>query len=101
MDAGVVAQAILRGVQTATLSTPLRCVTNITLVLIDEDVWSLFEEEALQVFPTYAAERGELSETAFFFWRLLCIVLLGCRSVLPSLSHVFSLFTCVQPLQQS
>ncbi|XP_035004639.2 protein mono-ADP-ribosyltransferase PARP15 [Hippoglossus stenolepis] len=57
MGAGVVAQAILRGVKTAASSTPLRCVTDIRLVLIDEKVFLLFKEEALQVFSTDVVDR--------------------------------------------
>ena len=67
MSAGVVAQAILRGVKTAASSTSLRCITDIRLVLIDDIVFLLFKEEAFQVFSTDVVDRGELSETAFYF----------------------------------
>ncbi|XP_034424676.1 protein mono-ADP-ribosyltransferase PARP14-like [Hippoglossus hippoglossus] len=60
MGAGVVAQAILRGVKTAASSTPLRCVTDIRLVLIDDEVFLLFKEEALQVFSTDVVDRVSL-----------------------------------------
>ncbi|CAB1451418.1 unnamed protein product [Pleuronectes platessa] len=60
MDAGVVAQAILRGVKTAASSTPLRCVTDIRLILIDDIVFLLFKEEALKVFSTDVVDRVSL-----------------------------------------
>ncbi|XP_053272661.1 protein mono-ADP-ribosyltransferase PARP14 [Pleuronectes platessa] len=60
MDAGVVAQAILRGVKTAASSTPLRCVTDIRLILIDNIVFLLFKEEALKVFSTDVVDRVSL-----------------------------------------
>ncbi|XP_033181608.1 protein mono-ADP-ribosyltransferase PARP14-like isoform X2 [Mastacembelus armatus] len=60
MDPGVVASAILRGVRTATSSTPLYCLTDIHLVLIKINVFLAFKEEAMQVFTTPAVNRVSL-----------------------------------------
>ncbi|XP_045919832.1 protein mono-ADP-ribosyltransferase PARP14 [Micropterus dolomieu] len=57
LDPGVVAGAILRGVKTATSSTPLYCLTNIRLVLIKIKVFLKFKEEAMQMFPTAGINR--------------------------------------------
>uniref|UniRef100_UPI0009B33F1D poly [ADP-ribose] polymerase 15-like n=1 Tax=Monopterus albus TaxID=43700 RepID=UPI0009B33F1D len=57
MDPGVVARAILRGVRTATLSTPLHSLTDIRLVLIKINVFLAFKVEAMQVFSTAVINR--------------------------------------------
>nr|XP_019950902.1 PREDICTED: poly [ADP-ribose] polymerase 14-like [Paralichthys olivaceus] len=57
MDAAVVAQAILQGVKTAASLAPLRCVTDIRLILIKIKVFLPFKEEATQVFPTDVLNR--------------------------------------------
>ncbi|XP_071316077.1 protein mono-ADP-ribosyltransferase PARP14-like [Trachinotus anak] len=51
LDPGVVARAILRGVNTATSSTSLHSLTNIRLVLIKIEVFLAFKHRASQVFP--------------------------------------------------
>ncbi|XP_053272435.1 protein mono-ADP-ribosyltransferase PARP14 isoform X2 [Pleuronectes platessa] len=60
MNAGVVAQAILQGVKTAASSTPLRCVTDIRLVLFDKTFFLLFKEEALKVFSIDVVDKVSL-----------------------------------------
>ncbi|XP_068584429.1 protein mono-ADP-ribosyltransferase PARP14-like [Cebidichthys violaceus] len=57
LDPGVVAGAILRGVMAATSSTPLHCLTNIRIVLIQIKVFLAFKEEAMQMFPTAVVNR--------------------------------------------
>ncbi len=59
MDPGVVAGAILRGVKTATSSTPLYCLTNIRLILFKINVFLAFKEEAMQMFSTAVIKRGD------------------------------------------
>ncbi|XP_029382789.1 protein mono-ADP-ribosyltransferase PARP14-like [Echeneis naucrates] len=50
----VVAEAILRGIQTATSSTSLRSLANIRLVLIEIEVFLAFKGQASQAFPCSA-----------------------------------------------
>lgn len=50
LDPGVVAGAILRGIKTATSSTPFYSLTNIRLVLIKINVFLEFKKEAMQTF---------------------------------------------------
>ncbi|XP_037614203.1 protein mono-ADP-ribosyltransferase PARP14-like [Sebastes umbrosus] len=57
LDAGVVAGAILRGVEAAMSSTPPYCLTDIRLVLIKIDVFLAFKEEAMQMFSIAAIKR--------------------------------------------
>lgn len=57
LDPGVVAAAILRGVERATSSTPNSCLADIRLVLRKIDVFLEFREKAMQVFPTAAVNR--------------------------------------------
>ncbi|XP_068584244.1 uncharacterized protein [Cebidichthys violaceus] len=57
LDPGVVAGAILRGVMGATSSTPLHCLTNIRIVLIQIKVFLAFKEEAMQMFPIAVVNR--------------------------------------------
>ncbi|GLD53861.1 poly [ADP-ribose] [Lates japonicus] len=57
MDPGVVASAILRGVNTATSSAPLYYLTDIRLVLIKINVFLEFKEEATQMFSTAVVNR--------------------------------------------
>lgn len=59
MDPGVVASAILRGVNTATSSAPLFYLTDIRLVLIKINVFLEFKEEATQMFSTAVVNRGD------------------------------------------
>ncbi|XP_022619854.1 poly [ADP-ribose] polymerase 14-like [Seriola dumerili] len=52
LDPGVVADAILKGVKTATSTTPFHCLTDIRLILFKINVFLEFKEEALQKYPT-------------------------------------------------
>uniref|UniRef100_A0A8D3A591 Poly [ADP-ribose] polymerase n=1 Tax=Scophthalmus maximus TaxID=52904 RepID=A0A8D3A591_SCOMX len=63
LDPGVVAAAILRGVERATSSTPNSCLADIRLVLRKIDVFLEFREKAMQVFPTAAVNRGDFQKT--------------------------------------
>ncbi|XP_038587306.1 protein mono-ADP-ribosyltransferase PARP14 isoform X2 [Micropterus salmoides] len=65
LDPGVVAGAILRGVKTATSSTPLYCLTNIHLVLIKIKVFLKFKEEAMQMFPTAGINRVSVPQFSY------------------------------------
>ncbi|XP_049425461.1 protein mono-ADP-ribosyltransferase PARP14-like [Epinephelus fuscoguttatus] len=57
LEPGVVADAILRGVETATSSTPLNYLTDIRLVLFKTNVFLAFKEEAMQRFSTAVIHR--------------------------------------------
>ncbi|XP_076581410.1 protein mono-ADP-ribosyltransferase PARP15-like [Chaetodon auriga] len=57
LDPGVVAGAILRGVEAATSSTPLYALTDIHLVLIRIEAFLAFKEEAMQMFSTAVMNR--------------------------------------------
>ncbi|XP_070849888.1 protein mono-ADP-ribosyltransferase PARP14-like [Chaetodon trifascialis] len=58
LDPGVVAGAILRGIEAATSSTPLYSLTDIHLVLIRIKVFLAFKEEAMQMFSTAVKKRA-------------------------------------------
>ncbi|XP_040929894.1 protein mono-ADP-ribosyltransferase PARP14-like isoform X2 [Betta splendens] len=62
MDPGVVAGAILQGIKTAILSTPLSCLTDIRLVLININLVFAFAKKAMQVFPTVVIDRVSASQ---------------------------------------
>ncbi|XP_026209254.1 uncharacterized protein LOC113157845 isoform X2 [Anabas testudineus] len=51
LDAGVVAQAILQGVNSTKSSSKLQHLTNIRIVLIKIDIFLAFKKQALQMFP--------------------------------------------------
>uniref|UniRef100_UPI0009B3C6CB poly [ADP-ribose] polymerase 14-like isoform X1 n=1 Tax=Monopterus albus TaxID=43700 RepID=UPI0009B3C6CB len=51
LDPGVVASAMLRGLNTAMSTTALHCLTNIRLVLININAFLVFKKQAMQLFP--------------------------------------------------
>ncbi|XP_040887490.1 protein mono-ADP-ribosyltransferase PARP14-like [Toxotes jaculatrix] len=57
MDHSVVADAILKGVKTATSSTPLRCLTDIHLILFTISAFLEFKAKAMKVFSISVINR--------------------------------------------
>lgn len=106
LDPGVVAHAILRGVNTSTSPRKLQCLTIIRLVLIKINVFLEFKKQAVQMFPHAVVntgnEKSALTPRLPSFWvvwqKLLFIASAAfcCVSVSGSCCTTTSSSTCCQ-----